>query len=104
MASIPKLPYRYRVGILLYFLILITYLDRVTISLVGVHFGWRAPFFVNAVLGLVWVLICYRWFRNEPAEMKGISPQERELIETNRRFVSHHRPFPWKTAFSKPLV
>jgi MFS family permease len=37
MAAIPKLPYRYRVGILLYFLILITYLDRVTISLVGVR-------------------------------------------------------------------
>jgi MFS transporter, ACS family, glucarate transporter len=37
MASIPKFPYRYRVGVLLYFLILITYLDRVTISLVGVR-------------------------------------------------------------------
>jgi MFS transporter, ACS family, glucarate transporter len=37
MLSIPKLPHRYRVGVLLYFLILITYLDRVTISLVGVR-------------------------------------------------------------------
>src|SRR5450432_4641996 len=44
-------PYRYRVNIFLFFLILITYLDRVTISLVGVRiksafnlsneqFGW----------------------------------------------------------------
>src|SRR5580765_828708 len=44
-------PYRYRVLILLFFLILITYLDRITISLVGVRikaafnlsneqFGW----------------------------------------------------------------
>jgi len=229
MAAIPKIPYRYRVGILLYFLILITYLDRVTISLVGVrmkaafhltntqfgytlaafalayalfeipsalmgdrlgqrkvflrivlwwslftaltgmvtgltgliivrflfgmgeagaypnctgtvsrwfpkteisrgtswfsmgassgaalaplivvpiavHFGWRAPFFVNAALGLVWILICYGWFRNQPSEMKRISPEEKELIETNRRFVSHDHPFPWKQAFSKPLV
>ena len=41
MASISKFPYRYRVGILLYYLILITYLDRVTISLVGVRIkGW----------------------------------------------------------------
>jgi MFS transporter, ACS family, glucarate transporter len=229
MASIPKFPYRYRVGVLLYFLILITYLDRITISLVGVRikaafhltntqfgyalgafalayalfeipsalmgdrlgqrkvflriviwwsvftaltgvvtgltslifirflfgmgeagaypnstgtvsrwfpktetsrgiswfsmgsssgaavaplivvplavsFGWRAPFFVNAALGLVWVLICYLWFRNHPAEMKGISPQEKELIETNRRFVSHDHPFPWKQAAGTPLV
>src|SRR5258708_23979268 len=46
-----KFPYRYRVLILLFFLILITYLDRVCISLVGVRiksafnlsneqFGW----------------------------------------------------------------
>jgi ACS family glucarate transporter-like MFS transporter len=229
MASIPKLPYRYRVGILLYFLILITYLDRVTISLVGVRmkaafhltntqfgyalgafalayalfeipsalmgdrlgqrkvflriviwwslftaltgavtgltsliivrflfgmgeagaypnstgtvsrwfpktetsrgiswfsmgsssgaalaplivvpiavtYGWRAPFLVNAALGLVWVLICYGWFQNQPSEMKGISPQEKELIETNRRFASHDLPFPWKQALSQPLV
>jgi hypothetical protein len=36
--------------------------------------------------------------------MKRISPEEKELIETNRRFVSHDHPFPWKQAFSKPLV
>jgi fucose permease len=46
-----KFPYRYRIIVLLYFLTLITYLDRVTISLVGVRiknafhlsnteFGW----------------------------------------------------------------
>ena len=37
MALTPKIPYRFRIGILLFFLILITYLDRVTISLVGVR-------------------------------------------------------------------
>jgi ACS family glucarate transporter-like MFS transporter len=37
MALTLPFPYRYRVGILLFFLILITYLDRVTISLVGVR-------------------------------------------------------------------
>jgi hypothetical protein len=36
MALALQFPYRYRVGILLFFLILITYLDRITISLVGV--------------------------------------------------------------------
>ena len=46
-----KIPYRYRVLVLLFFLILITYLDRISISLVGVRiksefhlsneqFGW----------------------------------------------------------------
>jgi MFS family permease len=51
MKSPLKFPYRYRVVILLYFLVLVTYLDRTTISLVGLQikaalhlsntqFGW----------------------------------------------------------------
>src|SRR5450755_45629 len=54
-----KFSYRHRVMILLYFLILITYLDRITISLVGVRikaafhltntqFGWVLSAFVLA--------------------------------------------------------
>ena len=39
---------------------------------IAVAYGWRAPFFVNALTGLVWVLVCWLWFRNHPAEMKGI--------------------------------
>jgi MFS family permease len=26
---------------------------------IAVSFGWRAPFFVNAVIGLAWLLVCY---------------------------------------------
>jgi ACS family glucarate transporter-like MFS transporter len=220
MAPTPKIPYRFRIGILLFFLILITYLDRITISLVGVRiktafhltnsqfgyvlgafalayaifevpsaimgdrlgqrkvflriviwwsvftaltgavngfmslvivrflfgmgeagaypngtatvcrwfpkpetsrgismmmlgsttgaaiaplivipiaasFGWRAPFYVNAAIGLGWVLVCWLWFRNHPGEMRGISAKEKELIETQRRFVSDHSGFEW---------
>lgn len=40
-------------------------------------FGWRAPFFVNGLIGLVWVFICFAWFKNEPSAMKGISTQEK---------------------------
>jgi MFS transporter, ACS family, glucarate transporter len=62
-------------------------------------FGWRTPFFVIGVIGLVWVLVCYRWFRNNPSEMKNISPEERTLIENNRRFTNHRQPLQWKKIF-----
>ena len=68
------------------------------------HFGWRVPFFVIALIGLLWVLICYKWFRNEPAEMKGIDTNEIELIENNRRFISHRQAFPWKTALGNRSI
>ena len=67
-------------------------------------FGWRAPFFVNAAIGICWVLVCYRWFRNHPAEMRKISIEEREMIESNRRFVTHHARFSWGVASRHPSL
>src|SRR5450631_3620481 len=48
---------------------------------IAITYGWRMPFFVNAFIGLIWVFICFRWFRNHPAEMKKISIEEKEYIE-----------------------
>lgn len=58
--------------------------------------GWRSSFFVNGAFGLIWVLALFRWFRNNPAEMKGITAEERAYIEKNRRFQKHATAFPWK--------
>ena len=63
----------------------------------AIYFGWRAPFFVNGLIGLLWVLACWIWFRNEPSEMKNISVEEIRFIEDNRRFLKHKESFPWKT-------
>src|SRR5450755_1400120 len=59
-------------------------------------YGWRVPFFVSAGMGIVWVLVCIVWFKNHPAEMKGIPDAEKNLIEQNRRFEQHKMEFPWK--------
>ena len=67
---------------------------------IAIYFGWRAPFFVNGFIGLLWVLICWLWFRNEPVEMKGISKEEVALIEEKRRFLKHRDLFPWKSVLA----
>jgi len=59
-------------------------------------FGWRATFFVNGVIGLLWVIICIRWFKNNPSEMKGISTEEKNFIEENRCITSHSQTISWK--------
>ncbi|MGI8951008.1 MAG: MFS transporter [Chitinophagaceae bacterium] len=66
---------------------------------IAAAYGWRAPFFVNGLIGLVWVLVCFAWFKNEPGEMKNISVKEKLLIENNRRFINHEQKFPWRIAF-----
>jgi MFS transporter, ACS family, glucarate transporter len=63
---------------------------------IAIHFGWRAPFFVNGFIGFLWVIVCWLWFRNEPSQMKGISTGEIKMIEDKRRFAPHRQTFPWK--------
>src|SRR6266498_3822497 len=49
---------------------------------------------------LVWVLICYLWFRNFPSEMKHISEKEKQLIKANCRHSDQQHLIPWKFIFS----
>jgi sugar phosphate permease len=63
-------------------------------------YGWRMPFFVNACIGVVWVVICYYWFRNFPSEVKNISSPELQLIEKNRRFSNSHQHIHWRVILS----
>lgn len=63
---------------------------------IAVSYGWRASFYVNAAIGIVWVFICYVWFQNFPSQMKKITPQEVQYIESNRRFRSNDHLIPWK--------
>jgi len=63
-------------------------------------YGWRMPFYVNGVIGLVWVFICYKWFRNFPSEMRNISAKEKNYIESNARYTRHQRLISLKIIFS----
>src|SRR5215471_6478817 len=46
-------------------------------------YGWRVPFFVNGFIGILWMLVCIAWFRNNPSEMKRIPVAEKTFIEAN---------------------
>lgn len=63
----------------------------------AVAYGWRMPFYVNAGIGIIWVIICYMWFRDMPRDMKNISSPELKYIEENRRYSNEQHFIPWKT-------
>ncbi|MEO8763269.1 MAG: MFS transporter [Ginsengibacter sp.] len=65
----------------------------------AVSFGWRMPFYINALIGGVWVWCCYAWFRNFPSEMRHIPAKELHHIEADRRYSSHQRLIPLKFIF-----
>ena len=64
---------------------------------IAAAYGWRTTFFINGMIGLTWVLVCYSWFRNNPSEKKGVSEGEKKYIEENRRFRTHHDITNWRS-------
>jgi len=60
------------------------------------HYGWRTSFYLFGLLGVLWALFWFRWYRDKPAEMPDIS--QAELVELGVQSPSTHRPLPWSSA------
>jgi len=65
----------------------------------AVAYGWRVPFFVVGVIGVLWVSICYKWFQDFPSQMKGMPDAEKELIKSQCRHKQEQHLVPWKLIF-----
>jgi sugar phosphate permease len=69
-------------------------------------YGWRAPFFVFGVLGVLWAALWYVYYRDTPEEHTGVNAAERELIHNSmggaRPKLS--RKVPWSDILSSPTL
>lgn len=64
--------------------------------------GWRLIFVIFGVLGLIWAVAWYRWFRDEPAQHPAINAAEVAEIAAGRGEESSHQagwPY-WKRLLS----
>jgi ACS family glucarate transporter-like MFS transporter len=52
---------------------------------------WRMVFATFGMLGFVWALAWFRWFRDDPAEHPEVSQGELELIRAGRTVDTSHR-------------
>ena len=65
--------------------------------------GWRQTFFAFGVLGVVWSVFWWRWFRDEPANHPSVNQAELELIEQGLDRTEHQR-FRWHELLSPNLL
>jgi sugar phosphate permease len=69
-------------------------------------FGWRVPFYVFGAIGILWAAVWFVWYRDTPAEHRGVNQAERHLIESK---LGSGRParsgaVPWKKILSSRTV
>ena len=69
---------------------------------IQIRYGWRASFFVFGAVGFVWATVWYLWFRDSPAEKRGVS--RAELTELTDLAVMPAHGFPWRIALQSQTV
>ena len=62
--------------------------------------SWRGTFGVFAVLGAIWVVVWYWWFRDTPKEMPGVTAAE--LAEIGPPFEKQKHGLPWRVVLRDP--
>lgn len=68
--------------------------------------GWRAPFFIFAGIGIVWALSWFLWYRNTPQEHAQVNDAERSLIESGLGTAAGRSKAspPWGKILSSPQM
>ena len=52
------------------------------VAIVMGQVGWRHTFQLFGGLGVIWAVIFYRWYRNNPLDNPKLNAAERELVRT----------------------
>jgi ACS family glucarate transporter-like MFS transporter len=68
-------------------------------------FGWRGVFYLFGGLGLLWAAYWFWWFRDEPRDINGITPDEVIEIEASRSVKAvSHKLLSWKMVFGNSSI
>lgn len=64
--------------------------------------GWRAAFYILGAVGVLWAAVWFLFYRNNPAQMRGISAQELEEAPAAKLYGSSEAlaaklKIPWKS-------
>jgi ACS family glucarate transporter-like MFS transporter len=68
------------------------------------YMHWRMAFMVFALLGVVWAVIFFRWFRDNPREHKSVNAAEAALLPPDRDHSSDHLHVPWRKLWKSRTV
>lgn len=68
--------------------------------------SWRLGFLLSGVLGVLWCLSFFPWFRDDPTGKPSVSPAElRHILDGRGEVESHaHSPGVWRRLFASPSL
>jgi ACS family glucarate transporter-like MFS transporter len=66
--------------------------------------GWRRVFEVFGVLGVIWAVFFYMWFRDNPADHPAVNKEELAMLPPAKEVSIAHTGVPWGKIFSNRSV
>ena len=73
------------------------------VALLLQHVSWRRTFEIFGLLGIVWGVLFYRWFKDRPRDHPSVNEQELALIPDSPPAGEHHGT-PWRAIFENRSV
>lgn len=72
-------------------------------SLIAV-LSWRRVFELFGLIGVVWAVLFFRWYRDDPGRHPGVNAAELGMLPPARDTAVAHGGVPWRVIFSAPAV
>lgn len=63
---------------------------------IQMRYGWRASFIVFGLVGILWSILWFLWYRDSPSQKPGVTPAELAELRGLERKTTHG--LPWKQA------
>jgi MFS family permease len=70
------------------------------VGVLGLVSSWRRAFELFGLLGLIWAVLFYRWFRDNPHHHPAVNAAERKLLTGVENLESAHAQVPWRVFFT----
>jgi MFS transporter, ACS family, glucarate transporter len=66
--------------------------------------GWRIGFALFGSVGLIWAVVFYRWYRDNPLDHPGLNQEERDLLRSSSVNAKGHGDVPWAAIIRSPRI
>lgn len=68
------------------------------------YLTWRHAFMAFAMLGIIWAVVFYLWFRDNPRDHPAVNESELAVLEGAEKNLDSHAAIPWRRFFTSPTV
>lgn len=68
------------------------------------HMTWRGAFYLFGVIGMVWAVAFWLWYRDDPQTDPKVNAAERAILAENAHLTGGHGNVPWGRFLSAPTT